>query len=251
MELLPAQEELMRRCYRWSLQVAEQQARTNYSLLRPLSNPNMRGFLAFVEPLDLNQRLLLAHALVKRFYFAAPKEVKIEEVLGDQFAPEERQLTEQYLLFMRQFTLPRPSRWAVREECSPTKAKKLTKVVISHLSETLQIDFTRQEAYNWRGTFWNGDWEVITEFYFSGQGLECEHWLVRRDNPQIFAVDAYRQFLGSSQHFEFVPRLGIGPTWWIVECEQEVPAALDSITAVCTQVTSELPVLLKGLGADD
>lgn len=251
MELLAAQKELTRRCYWWSLQLAEQQARTDYLLLRPLSNPNMHGFLALVEPLDLSQRLLLAQALVKRVYFAAPKEVNIEKVLEDQFVPEERQLAEQYLLHMRQFTPPRPSRWAVREECSPTKAKRLTKAVISHLSEVLHMDFVREEAYNWKGTILVGDWEAVTEFYFSGKGVECEHWFVRRDDPQIVSACLDEQFLSQSRHFDFIRRLGIGPTWWIVDCEQDVPAALDSIAAICTQISEQVPKLLESLGVND
>jgi len=252
MELALAQKELIRRCYRWSLQVAEQQARTDYPLLRPLSksNPGMLGFLAGVESLDTNQRLLLAQALVKSFYFKIPKEVNIEDLLSDQFAPEERQCAEafyqhwgQVSISLRPFPLPK--------DCVPTKAKKLTRAVISHLSAVLQIDFVREEAFNWRNTVWVDGWEFITEFYFSGKGIECGHWLVRRDDPQAVVTQVYEQYLARTRQLDFVMRLGIGSTWWVVGCEQDVPAVLDSIAAICTQVSEQVPLLVKGLGIND
>ena len=251
MELLAAQKELLCRCYRWSLQVAEQQAQTDYPLLRPLSNPNMRGFLALVDALDLSQRLLLANALVKHFYFLAPKEVSIEELLSDKFAPEERQCAEAYIQHMHQFGPSKLAYPSVSTDCIPTKAKKLTKEVIQHLSEVLQVDFVREEAYNWRSTTRINDWEAITEFYFSGKGIECGHWLVRRDDTQVFVAPAYEQHLAQTRQFDFVRRLGIGPTWWVVECEQDVPAVLDSIAALCTQVSEQVPILLEGIGIND
>jgi len=251
MDLLSAQRQLLRRLYQWSLQEAEAEARADYPLLRSITNPGGSAFLAIVEAFDLNQRLALAKVLVKNAYFQAPKQVNIEGLLGDSFSPEEQQLASRYSAMSRRLALSGGLAKPSQKECVPTRAKRLAKAVTQHLSSVMQSEFIRWEAFTWRNAVSIDDWDVQTEFYFSGKGVECSHWLIRRDDPCIVSADIDQQFVRQSILFDYVRRLGVSSTWWVVSCEQDVPSCLDSAGLVCERLLRQLSLLLQGLGVYD
>ena len=251
MDLLTAQKQLLRRQYQWSLQEAETEARADYPLLRSITNLGVSAFLTIVESFDLNQRLALAKALVKNAYFQAPKQVNVEGLLGDSFSPEEQQLAHGYLEMSRHLALSGRLTISSREDCVPTRAKTLAKAVTQHLSSVMHSEFVREEAFTWRNTGSIDDWTVQRELYFSGKGVECSHWLIRRDDPCIVSVDIYQQFVRQSIQFDYVRRLGVSSTCWIVSCDQDVPLCLASAGMVCKRVLEQLPLLLQGLGVHD
>ncbi len=251
MDLLSAQKRLLSRLYQWSLDEADKEARADYPILRGMTNPGVSAFLAIAESLDLTQRLTLAKALVKNAYFQAPKQIDIEELLEASFSPDERQLAHDYGEMSRHLSLSGKLTMPSREDCVPTRAKRLAKAVTQHLSSVMQAEFIREEAFTWRNAVSINDWNVQTELHFSGKGVECSHWLMRYDDSCTVSADIYQQFVRQSIVFDYVSRLGVSSTWWIISCEQDVPSCLDPAGLVCRRVLNQLPLLLQGLGVND
>ena len=250
MDILIAQRELIHRLYCWMLDEAEREAKSNYSLLRDINNVGVSNFLSITDTLDQTQRLSLAKALVKKQYFDAPKDVDVEGILQDTFLPEERQLALRYHEKSRTVQ-NRISRWQTGD-CISTVPRKLIKVVTQHLSSVLQTKFIRDELSAWQSSTVMNDWGVITEIHFSGTGVECEQWIFRSDDsPKLVSADIYQQYLWQSMNFDYVRRLGVSSTRWVVECEQDIPSSLSSINLICTKFLAQLPILLQGLGIED
>ena len=251
MDLLSAQEQLLRRLYQWSLQEAKSEAEADYSLLRNITNPGTLGFLALTENLDLNQRLALSRSLVKNAHFQVPREVNIEELLQDDFTLAERQLAKKYADASRLLGRSSRSSAAVRDDCTPVGVRSLTKAVTQHLSIVMQSDFVRKEPFMWDNAVQAGDWNILTRLEFSGKAFECSFWLMRYDDPEVVSTDVYQQYLRQRMVFDYVRSLGISMTWWIIACEQDVMSCLESAGLICAKVIERVPLLSQGLGVSD
>ena len=248
MDTLNAHKNLTQRTYYWMLDEAEREAESNYSLLRDVKNVGVSNFLSIADTLDQTQRLSLAKALVKRGYFDAPKDIDVEEILQDDFLPEERQLALRYQEKSRTVQ----SRFSRRQEGGRilTVPRQLVKVVTQHLSSTLQTKFIRDELSAWQSLTVINGWRVTTELHFSGAGVECEQWVFRPDDTNI-VTDYYLQYVRRCKNFDYIRSLGVSSTRWVVECEQDIPSCLSSISLICAKVLTQLPTLLQGLGMED
>jgi len=249
MDILIAQRELIHRLYWWSLEEADKEAILGYPLLKDVTNPGVAAFLSVVSALDTSQCSALSRALVKNAYFQAPKQVDMNELLEDVFLPDEHQLAQECLNMLMAVSIGVKAKQ--HKDCVPSIPRRIVKNVTHHLSTVLHSTFIRNEPSSWRTSISVCDWEIIIELYFSGIGIECSYWLLRDDSPNLLSADIYQQYLGQSMNFDYVRRLGVSSTRWVVECEQDIPSSLSSISLICTKVLAQLPILLQGLGIED
>lgn len=249
MDILIAQRELIHRLYWWSLEEADKEAISGYPSLQGVANPGVAAFLNVVDALDTSQCSALSKALVKNAYFQAPRQVDMNELLKDVFLPNEHQLAQECLNMLTAVSIEAKAKQS--KDCVPPVPRRLVKNVTQHLSTVLHSTFIRDEPSSWRTSIFVCDWEIITELYFSGIGIECSYWLLRDDSPKLVSADIYQQYLRQSMDFDYVRRLGVSSTRWVVKCEQDIPLCLSSISLICTKVLTKLPILLQDLGIQD
>ncbi|MBI1737955.1 MAG: hypothetical protein HYR58_01745 [Acidobacteria bacterium] len=243
-----ARQEFAERYYRWAIKDARRETEEDFPFVRRVRNQTVYGFLEMIEPMEMNERLRLMTALVKRSHNLGLGR------LAETMTPEDESLVQRYweydhgeiipgirarLPIMRDGKHKRMRMEGERFKLAKIDRRVLHRAIIERLRGVCGPKLGKhgsRSSSSFESTV--GSWTLTTEFstgskfwhfdYFHrlltpgglivGLGMSLEHWLG----------------MGGSQ------------TYWELEDESQVERAVDALCGVCAHFLREAAIFLEG-----
>ena len=237
MDAETAHQQLDIRCYRWALEDLQREIDQGYPLLRTVMERRVHSWIALLEGLDNEQKLILSRVLVKR-RFRAPTS------MGDPFNAEDAAILKQYERVLPM--LPPKTLDASKGDIKPVKARRLASRIIERLNPILGDQLEDSGEMTWKYVTPIGDWNVITEFSVYNPRepeIHHQHHYSRRDYIRTRGTLLPR--------YQFATCLGVGINQWRVDYGYELEPAADSIAEVTAHFIDAFPTLAQGLSPND
>jgi len=243
-----AKQEFKNRYYVWAASEFAIEINESFPNLRVFKNGPVWSTLQFMQQIDRNEQLILAHCLLKRFHPDAAK------MLGEGFLDEENTLLSRFDKFRSQF------HGQLGHEASGEKIKfasksKLRKAIVATFAKAYGDRCVRIQIGNewdpWFEMKFAG-WIVATRFTFGRHesmisyyhSIESEAKLPNPKVPPEFWMPTMR--LG--HHISFGSWLGMcSQTEWMSLAVGDVDRACDAVIKLCGRFFEALPHMLKGL----
>jgi hypothetical protein len=246
-----AKQEFQIRYYLWSISEFEREINELFPNLRLFKTGSIWKLHQFMQQLDRNKQLVLAHSLLKRFH---PDAVK---TLGENCSEEENCLRDELDAFRRKsfgLEVEIPTRRRAGEKIKFVSKGKLRKIMVAKFREAYGSQCVKMEI----GPEWDPlfdmkccGWIISTQLFFGRHEslISYNHSIVsetRIHHPQNPEITASAMKL--KQLISFSSWLGIcSQTQWEYLMEVDVEPACDAAIKFCGHFFEVAPKLLKGL----
>jgi len=248
MKLIEATREFQIRYYRWAKSEFETEINNAFPNLRTFRNGPIWEAFQFLQQLNKNEQLTLAHSLLKRFHSDAIK------LLGEGCSDEEKCWLNKFDKTRAQFN---------ESALNVASIQKIKYASKSKLRKAMGATFAkvyRERCVNMQiGKDWDpwfemkiAGWIVTTRFTFGRHesminyyhSIESEAKIPNLEFPPEFWMPAMRL-----EHLmSFASWLGIcGQTQWMHLAGGDVDEACEAVIKFCGQFFEAVPGLLKGL----
>jgi hypothetical protein len=246
-----AKQEFQIRYYLWAISEFEKEIDQSFANLRSFKAGPIWGLHQFMQKLDRDKQLVLAHSLLKRFH---PDAVK---ALGESCSDEESSLRDELDDFRRNsfgLEVEIPARRRAGEKIKFVSKGKLRKIIVARFREAFESQCVKMEI----GPEWDPlfdmkccGWIISTQLWFGRHEslIEYSHSIVsetRIHHPQNPEITAPAMKL--KHRISFGGWLGIcSQTQWEYLMEEDIEPASDAAIKLCGYFFEVAPKLLKGL----
>lgn len=249
-----AKNEFQIRYYWWAKSEFELEIERSLETFRSPKTVSVPATLEFMEKLGKTDRLLLAHALLKRFHSDAVR------TLNESCLAEEKAVRDRFDFFRQDFRLSTaPGCKQQGEKLKPVSKRKLLKITAetfrNAFPESLESD--RDEEHDPRLQFEmrRGGWVIYTSFWFGrreplimySHGIATE----RIFEHQGASGNLYDAPFPLAYMISFCSWLGLrSQTEWEHLFAEDVPVVCDELIKHCGKFFDVAPKLLQGLEID-
>lgn len=225
-ELQPARDEFLIRFYGWAKEFSQHEFSHGFPLVSQIRNPSAARLVSFAALLNVGERKLLCHALLKRFHPRAAK------LANDLPSSEEEAILRRYSAARKAFPID-----SFSEKAQSLPKTRLRKMLLNKLRVVLgdPIDSPDHDEWEYRVHF--DCWNVSTRIDIGGRRvLGYEHAIRASESVFLHRQISVLSWMGIASQ-----------TDWVSMSEAEQEKTLESIGHLCKLFMDTAPMLLKGL----